>query len=487
METMLDRILDRTREKTERIELVDAQTSREQGKKLRKKAARSQQGAWEPAADRPDPVALLASQNETRIPELLPLRSQRMAESAFAFYRGSALIMASDLANTPRTGLTVQCCGDAHVSNFGFFKTPEQHMTFDINDFDETLPGPWEWDVKRLAASIEICGRDCGMALGDREHAVLGTVASYREAMAQFAQTGAMKVWYAHIDADSLYQKTSSQMPRAQKKVAEKTLNKARRKDSDRAVTKLTENIDGELRFISQPPLVVPLRDLVAQRKNSPFPAPTDEELHVLFDVALAGYRHSLSNDKQWLIDRYRATDIARKVVGVGSVGTRAWVIVLQGEDPDDHLMLQIKQAQESVLERFVGKSVYPKHSQRVVEGQRAMQSSSDILLGWTPSVPQGFRKQPVDYYVRQLWNGKGSVDLSIIQPKGLEMLGRACGWTLAHAHARTGNRYAIAGYLGNGSAFDQALLEFSQRYADQNQKDYERFLEALDNGELPK
>lgn len=487
METMLDRILSRNREKIERTELVEAQTSREAGKKLRKRAARSQHGAWEPATDRPDPVKLLISQNETRIPELLPLRSQRMAESAFAFYRGGALIMASDLSRTPTTGITVQCCGDAHVSNFGFFKTPEQRMTFDINDFDETLPGPWEWDVKRLAASIEICGRDCGMALGDREHAVLGTVASYREAMSQFAQMGAMKVWYAHIDADSLYQEYSAQMTRSQKKEAEKTLDRARRKDSDRAVSKLTENIDGELRFISQPPLIVPLRDMIAERKDSPFPAPTDEELHVLFGVALAGYRHSLSDDKQWLIERYRATDIARKVVGVGSVGTRAWVIVLQGEDPDDHLMLQIKQAQESVLERFVGKSAYLKHSQRVVEGQRAMQSSSDILLGWTPSVLQGIRKQPIDYYVRQLWNGKGSVDLSAIAPKRLEMLGRACGWTLAHAHARTGNRYAIAGYLGNGSAFDQALLEFSQRYADQNEKDYARFLEALDTGELPK
>lgn len=466
----------------------DARTpeeSREYGKSLRKQVPREAHATWQPADGRPDPVQLLREQDRDRLQELLPLRYERMSASAFTFYRGGALIMASDLSKTPATGITVQACGDAHMSNFGLFNSPERRTVFDINDFDETLPGPWEWDVKRLAASVEICGRDRGFSEQGRTDMVLGCVQAYREGMLAFADMGNLDVWYAHADVDTLMgQIDTSQVSKKELKAAGKAVEKAKRKDSARAVAKLTEVVDGRLRIVSDPPTVVPLRDLVDESGHFGAERFGGMDMTKLLGRILAGYRLTLSPERRHLVEQYQGVDMARKVVGVGSVGTRAWIVVMQGASSADSLVLQIKEAQPSVLERFVGKSACPQSGQRVVEGQRAMQAASDVLLGWC-RLP-GEDGHPRDYYVRQLWDGKGSVDLERLTRRGLTDLARACGWTLAHAHARTGDRFAIAGYLGKGGEFDQAIARFASAYADQNEADYQRFMQALDAGELP-
>ena len=451
------------------------------GKACRKEVPRSSHGEWTAPADRPDPVELLKSQGRSRVQELLPLRYERMSVSAFTFYRGGALIMASDLSNTPTSGIEVQACGDAHISNFGLFNSPERRTVFDINDFDETSRGPWEWDVKRLAASVEICGRDRGFTEEQRSKAVAACVRGYREGMAKFAEMGHLDVWYAHLDIDRVLAEFAPQLKKKDRKAAHKVVGKAKAKDSIRAIAKLTEVVDNQLRIVSNPPVIVPIRDMAEMRgRGDIYDSARTEKL---VQLALAEYRRTLSTDKRRLVELYRGMDVALKVVGVGSVGTRALIVVMEGANREDPLVLQIKEAQESVLERFCGKSKYSNHGQRVVEGQRAMQTASDMLLGWCRLPDEHGRR--TDYYVRQLWDGKGSIDLTSIDVKRLEFLASVCGWTLAHAHARTGDRFAIAGYLGNGTSFDEAMVRFAQAYADQNEADYARFMEALEAGEL--
>ena len=452
-----------------------------QGESLREAVPFDAHAVWQPSEDRPDPVGLLKSQGESRVQALLPLRYERMSASAFTFYRGGALIMASDLSTTPSTGIEVQACGDAHISNFGLFSSPERRTVFDINDFDETARGPWEWDVKRLAASIEICCRDRGFDKKTAKRITRKCVQAYRKAMATFAQMGHLDVWYAHLDVDTLMTKFSSNAPKERRKKAEKLVNKAKAKNSTRAIAKLTEVVDGELRIVSDPPIILPMRDMAANDPKADSFSAADMEK--LVRLALGGYRKTLPYDKRRLGELYRGMDTAHKVVGVGSVGTRALIVVMQGADSSDHLVLQIKEAQESVLERFCGKSEFPQHGQRVVEGQRAIQTASDMLLGWC-RLP-GEDKKLKDYYVRQLWDGKGSIDLTIIDENALETLAAAAGWTLAHAHARTGDRFEIAGYLGETDAFDKAIAKFARAYADQNDADYARFMAALQAGEL--
>ncbi|MDO4798444.1 MAG: DUF2252 domain-containing protein [Coriobacteriales bacterium] len=455
-----------------------ASESKKYGKSLRKAVPRDVLATWTASSARPDPAELIFEQDKTRLKDLVPIRHERMSVSAFTFYRGAALIMASDLSMVPATGIEVQVCGDAHISNFGLFFSPERHTVFDINDFDETTRGPWEWDVARLAASVEICGRDRGFSDKQRKEAVLAAGQGYRKAMRSFAEMGNLDVWYAHLDIDGLRKAFDDKLDKKKRKRADKTLKKAKSKNSARAVAKLTEVVDGELRIKSDPPTIVPLRDLVEQSGRE---VPKDLDMAQLVARVLKSYRKTLPPERSTLIDRYRGVDIARKVVGVGSVGTRAWIVVLQGADESDCLVLQVKEASDSVLERFVGRAPQANHGQRVVEGQHAMQTVSDLFLGWT-SMPVGEDGRRHDYYVRQLWDGKGSIDLGVVEPKQLKRLAMACGGTLAHAHARTGDRFAIASYLGKSDLFEQSLVSFANAYADQNEQDYRRFLTALTN-----
>ena len=450
--------------------------SRKYGKSLRRAVPRDVLASWVVSSGRPDPVELILSQDKDRVQELVPVRHERMSVSAFTFYRGAALIMASDLSTLPTTGIEVQVCGDAHISNFGLYSSPERRTVFDINDFDETTRGPWEWDVARLVASVEICGRNRGFSQECREKAVLAAANGYREAMRSFADMGNMEVWYAHLDVDDLYQLLEDRAKKGDRKRAKKILNKAKAKDSTRAVAKFTEVVDGHLRVKSDPPVIIPLRDIV---EGAGAQIPKDLDMAKLISSVLAKYRKTLPPERAALIDGYRGADIAHKVVGVGSVGTRAWIVVMEGANEHDSLVLQIKEASSSVLERYVGKAPQANHGQRVVEGQHAMQTVSDPLLGWT-RMPMGMDGRSHDYYVRQLWDGKGSIDLDLISGKHLTYLARVCGWTLAHAHARTGDRFAIASYLGKSDLFDQAACTFARAYADQNEKDYQSFVSAL-------
>jgi uncharacterized protein (DUF2252 family) len=399
-----------------------------------------------------------------------------MLVSPFTFYRGAAMIMAGDLAATPRSGLMVQCCGDAHLSNFGVFGSPERRLVFDLNDFDETLPGPWEWDVKRLAASMLIAALHNGYTVKDQERIVLATVEAYRNAMRDFAAMGRLAVWYAHVDIDTAVQELGAQLKPKMTKRTEKALAKARTRDSMSAFAKLTETVDGELRIVDQAPLIVPLRDLVSADDGGH----TREWLGELLD----SYRATLDLDRQALLEEFQLVDFARKVVGVGSVGTRAWIALLLGRDSRDPLFLQMKEAEPSVFEPFLGPSGFANHGERVVAGQRLMQASSDIFLGWV-HVDRGIDGKSRDFYVRQLRDWKGSAEVEQMVPTGLAMYGRLCGWTMARAHARSGDRIAIAAYLGAGASFDRAIVEFSMAYAEQNQRDYERLMKAVDAGEI--
>lgn len=452
------------------------------GAALRKDVPLSEHATWVAPTNRPDPVELLREQNQSRVQKLVPIRHERMSASAFTFYRGAALIMASDLSHTPVTGIEVQACGDAHISNFGLFRSPEGRTVFDINDFDETSVGPWEWDVKRLATSVEICGRDNGLSKKDRKSAVLASVQGYREAMARFADMGHLDMWYAHSDVDDLAEQFSSKASKQDRKAAGKALAKAKRKDSARAVQKLTEVVDGQLRIVSDPPLVTPLRDLAQSSGAGDLVNRVDMEDVVR--LVLAKYYDTLPAATRHIVTQYRGIDIAHKVVGVGSVGTRALIVVMEGADKNDPLVLQIKEAQESVLERFCGKSPFAQHGERVVKGQQALQTVGDLLLGWCRLPGEGGTFK--DYYVRQLWNGKGSFDLAAMDAKRLKKFATACGWALAHAHARTGDRFMILGYLGQDDTFDKAIAKFARAYAKQNEADYQRFMQALKDGELP-
>jgi uncharacterized protein (DUF2252 family) len=410
------------------------------------------------------------------VPELVPIRYGRMLVSPFSFYRGGALIMASDLAATPRSGLNVQCCGDAHLSNFGVFASPERRLVFDINDFDETLPGPWEWDVKRLAASMLIAAQDNGFPVKDQDEIVLDTVDAYRTAMAGFAAMKNLEVWYAHLDIEDTVKEFASQFKPKQVKRAEKTLTKARTRDSMSAFSKLTHVVDGQARIVSEPPLIVPIDDLLQGRERDEW----WDELH----ERLRAFRATLQFDRRVLLEEFQLTDFARKVVGVGSVGTRAWIALLFGQDGQDPLFLQMKEAEASVLEDFLTPSEFKNHGERVVTGQHLMQASSDIFLGWL-HVDAGLDGKERDFYGRQLKDWKGSAEIDQMKPQGLMTYGRLCGWTLARAHARTGDRIAIAAYLGKGSTFDRAIVEFSHAYAEQNERDYKELAKAVKSGRI--
>jgi uncharacterized protein (DUF2252 family) len=419
-------------------------------------------------------VTLLEEQAATRVPELVPIRYGRMSASPFAFFRGAAYVMASDLADSPTTGLEVQLCGDAHIANFGGFASPERRLVFDLNDFDETLPGPWEWDVKRLAASIAVAARDRAWGARKRSDLVRGAIERYRDAMKEFAEMNTLDVWYAGLserDIDRLRSRVSDR----QSKQFDKTLAKARAKGSRRAFAKLTERVDGEVRIAPDPPLIERAADLVPEAEA--------EVLEAAFGDLLESYRESLPGDRRRLIDRYRYVDLARKVVGVGSVGTRAWIILMLGRDDEDPLFLQAKEAQASVLEPFAGPSEFDNQGQRVVEGQRLVQSASDIFLGWLRTT--GIDGQERDFYVRQLWDWKTSADLETISASGMAITTKLCAWTLARAHARTGDPVAIAGYLGSGNAFDRAVARFAEQYADQNELDHRALLDAIDSGRV--
>ena len=470
------------------------------GLEARDRAAPSSHTKWRPAGDRPDPVALLEEQDTTREPDLVPVRHGRMMISPFTFYRGAAKIMAADLRDTPVAGLETQLCGDAHLSNFGVFASPERRLLFDVNDFDETLPGPFEWDVKRMAASFEIAGRNNGFSPADARAATAASVTAYREAMASFAQMGTMDIWYAHLDEDELMSairntvaetRKEAKGAKAKKKTgkrdvkqdklaklagkrAEKTAAKAHTRDSLQALSKLGELVDGKYRIVSQPPVVVPLRDLAAAHGLSP--GQLARAIHEQFRA----YRSTLQDDRRHLLERFEVVDVARKVVGVGSVGTRAFIVLLQGRDARDPLFLQVKEATASVLEPYLGKSRYKQHGERVVQGQRMMQAASDIYLGWTKGVEANRY-----FYWRQLRDMKGSALPEAMPPVALTFYARTCGWTLARAHARSGDPVAIAAYLGGSDAFDTSITDFSQRYADQNEQDYQEFVKAVRSGRL--
>jgi uncharacterized protein (DUF2252 family) len=446
------------------------------GKAARAAVPRDSHAAFEPAADRLDPVALLDEQAKSRVPGLVGVRYGRMLASPFSYFRGAALPMAADLAHSPVSGLPVQACGDAHLSNFGLFGTPERRLVFDVNDFDETLPGPWEWDVKRLAASLEVAGRDNGYREKDRRRIVTAAVAQYRQAMRQFAAMTNLDVWYAAADVDEIRQQFQDQVRARQRKAVAAAAAKALTRDNTQELRKLTEVVDGQQRIVAEPPLIVPLRDLLP-----------DEQEAAGFESQLAGlvgkYRRTLPSDRRMLLEQYEFTDIARKVVGVGSVGTRCWIVLMLGRDQSDPLFLQVKEAQESVLCRFSRASKYASDGERVIAGQRLMQAASDIFLGYVRA--SGLDGVERDFYVRQLRDWKFSLPIESMVPRGMLIYARLCGWTLARAHARSGDRIAIAAYLGGSGAFDRAIAEFAARYADQNERDYQALKHAADTGRI--
>ena len=395
-----------------------------------------------------------------------------MLASPLAFFRGSAAIMAHDLASTPQAGFSVQLCGDAHLSNFGGYASPDRTLVFDLNDFDETAPGPFEWDVKRLATSFEICARERGLTDTERRALVLGVMRFYREAMSEFARMGDLAVWYSRLDASVIEARLRADNDRNQAKSVQRIAAKAQTKDNLKALAKLTHVVDGRVRIVSDPPLIVPIEELAADGKDA---AEIEGAIHELF----RSYRRSLQQDRRKLLEGYRVVDVARKVVGVGSVGRRTWIVLLLGRDDSDPLFLQIKEAEASVLEPHLGKSEFENHGQRVVEGQRMMQAASDLFLGWLRE-PEGVNGEARDFYVRQLWDWKTSVNVDTILPKGLGSYAEACGWTLARAHARSGDRIAIAAYLGKGDVFDRAVAELAEAYADLNARDHAALMDAV-------
>ena len=463
-----------------RRERLTVEEREARGKAARIDAPRSVHGTFDPAADRPDPIALLEQQGASRVPELLPIRYGRMLVSPFTFYRGAALIMATDLAVTPRSGVTVQLCGDAHLSNFGVFGTPERQMIFDINDFDETLPGPWEWDVKRLAASFEVMGRYRGFSRVDRRAVVMAGVRAYRERMRVAATVGTLHAWYDHLEVgrllDQVVEETrGGQLRRREARKAKEHIAKARTRDSVQVFARRTGKVGDELRFVADPPLIVPIEDLVSLGTEW-------ENTDDLVKKLLSSYRHTLGVEHHPL-EEFHYLHAARKVVGVGSVGTRCYILLLIGRDESDPLILQVKEAQASVLEKFAGKSEYNHHGQRVVAGQRLMQGASDVFLGWQRI--KGLDGESRDYYVRQLHDWKGGAEVEELLVSGATLYSQICGQTLARAHARWGDRIAIASYLGNGEVFDRAIATYSAAYADQNERDYEALVRAVKSGRL--
>jgi uncharacterized protein (DUF2252 family) len=457
---------------------VDERIAR--GKEARTDSPRRAHGRWKPSLMRPDPVALLEEQAKTRVDELVPIRHGRMLASPFSFFRGGALVMASDLSATPNAGITVQLCGDAHLSNFGLFGTPERQLVFDINDFDETLPGPWEWDVKRLAASLEIAGRDRGFTAEDCRAMVMAGVAGYRNQMRITAEMNTLDVWYEHVEAGQLLdavaqQVTNKGMTKREGRLAQRDIEKARTRTSVEVMAKRTSDVGGQLRITADPPLVVPIEDIFGAEPGGKFANAVIKEL-------LAQYVGTLAHDRHPL-EQFRYVHAARKVVGVGSVGTRCYILLLVGRDDTDPLFLQAKEAEASVLERFLGKSEYGNCGERVVVGQRVMQATSDIFLGWQRIT--GVDGVERDFYIRQFHDWKGSIEVENMQPSGATLYGQLCGIVLARAHARWGDRIAIAAYLGKNDVFDNAIADFAVAYADQNERDYEALQRAVKDGRV--
>jgi uncharacterized protein (DUF2252 family) len=452
------------------MEIPSAAERADAGKQERQRIPRSAHGEWAPAADRPDPVGILTAQDERRLTWLVPVRHARMAESAFSFFRGSAAIMAADLATTPDLGTHVQLCGDAHLANFGTFASPERRQVFDVNDFDETLPGPWEWDIKRLAASMVIAARDNEFSDDDGSAAARATVQAYRDAMAEFAAKPALEVWYSQVSLDDVRKALPSKSDR---KDFDRGAAKARSKNSVRALQKLTDtDSQGRLTIRSQPPLLVPLRELGDHLDR-------DERLERTKDN-FDSYQETLQRDRRHLLRRFRIVDVALKVVGVGSVGTRCWIVLLTGRDHGEPLFLQIKEAEDSVLQPYLPPSRYSQHGERVVEGRRLVQASSDIFLGWNTSIDASR-----GYYWRQFHDMKGSADVASMSRERLRHYGQVCGVALAHAHARSGDAAMIGGYLGSGRGFAKALAQFAVAYADQNEADYAAFQQAIADGRI--
>jgi uncharacterized protein (DUF2252 family) len=455
-------------------------TSAEHGVSARETTPPAAHAEVPSSVKRRDPIAILERQAQSRVPELVPIRHGRMLASPFAFYRGAAAVMAADLAGTPDSGLDVQLCGDAHLANIGLFASPERRLVFDVNDFDETHPGPWEWDVKRLAASLEIAARGNDFGRKHRRAIQLATVRSYQDAMREFAVMHEMDVWYAQADVADLQETLKDQLKKARRKEVDKSIARARTRNSRRAMGKLTKLVDGQRHIVADPPLVVPLRDLLPPDERADF----EGRLRAL----LASYRETLQPDRRTLLDKFEFVDMARKVVGVGSVGTRCWIALMLGRGDDDPLFLQIKEAQRSVVEEYGGIKPMPGHAEcqgkRVVEGQRLMQAASDIFLGWQTA--EGIDGSQRDFYVRQLADWKGSANIEDMVPKGMTEYGRLCGWTLARAHARSGgDRVAIASYLGDDTTFAHAIAEFASAYADQNDRDYAAMRAAMRSGRI--
>jgi len=421
-----------------------------------------------------DPVGLLLGQAASRVPELVPVRHGRMLVSPFTFYRGAALPMAADLAGTPASGLRVQLCGDAHLSNFGAFASPERNLVFDVNDFDETLPGPFEWDVKRLAASLAVAGRDNGFPAKARRKIALAAAERYRTAMREFAEQTFLDVWYTHLDIEPAVAEFRSQIKAKRFKLAEKMLAKAHTSDSTKALDKLTSVVDGRRQIISDPPMIVPVEEIFADVQA--------DMIYQLIHTVLVKYRRTLQSDRRHLLEHFTLVQVARKVVGVGSVGTRAWVVLMDAGDGNEPLFLQAKEAQPSVLADYAGRSKYSNQGERVVAGQHLQQAQSDIFLGWT-RVPNPLDGVDRDFYVRQLKDWKLSVPIELLLPEGMAMYARLCGWTLARAHARSGDRVALAAYLGGSAKFDQAIADFAETYADQNERDYAALQAAVKDG----
>ena len=445
---------------------LDYQQRHERGRAARRLVPRGSHAEWAPAPDRPDPVELLEAQARDRIPELLPIRYGRMMASPFAFLRGSAIVMANDLASTPKSGIQAQLCGDAHLLNFGAYASPERALLFDLNDFDETLPGPWEWDVKRLAVSFVVAGRDNGFDAADCRRAAQASVASYRQRMAEFSEMGELEVWYSRIGEEEVRGLlTEARAGKKTTKKLSKNVRKARGRDSLQALSKLTRVVDGRRMIIDDPPLLVRI--------------PEGDELRAQVYAILESYKRTLQEDRRHLLERYRFVDAARKVVGVGSVGTRAYVVLLEGRDQDDPLFLQVKEAGASVLEGYVESSTYEHHGHRVVAGQRLMQAASDIFLGW-------FRgTEGRDFYWRQLKDMKGSAKVESMSPDELVLYAGICGWALARAHARSGDRVQIAAYLGKSERFDRSVADFAEAYADQNEQDHAALCAAVESGRI--
>ena len=445
------------------------------GRDARKAVPRSCHAEWVADKDR-DPVGILQAQSAARIQDLVPIRYGRMAVSSFAFYRGAAAVMAKDLADSPTSGIIVQACGDAHISNFGGFASPDRKIVFGLNDFDETLPAPWEWDIKRMAASAEIAAREVGAGSKAANRIVLAGVETYRQAIRRMAESSFIDVWYGRIELDFLLDRLAGEAKNVDKQAElDRITAKATKKTSMRALKKLTQEVDGQLRFINTPPLITPVEDLVAPDEVE------NTESYVL--ALIQKYTESLNDDRKHLLQHFKYVHMARKVVGVGSVGTRDWVVLFMSRRRGDPLILQVKEAENSVLAPFAGASQYRLQGRRVVEGQRLTQAATDLLLGWLRA--KGVDGLDHDFYIRQLWDWKFSADIAGMDEQRLEAYSRACGGALALAHARSGDRASIASYLGKGDAFDKAIGQFATTYADQNEVDYQQFLADISAGKI--